>query len=216
MVLWSNPELQVFYSKVGVDAAGHLCSLPRSTIREPVRTGIFTGIHILENAAFPYLKEVPSGINEVLYPALMKERPDRLYGHFMEGNYWYDTGELKYFWSTSVHLLESLHRGDPVLRDFLQRFGKYEEKIPGVWGPSDTDLPTNVAFHPPAIVGRRSRFGRNVIVGPYAVIGDDVAVGDEAQLSRLVVLGPSQIPDGRVSANALQFEQLVVPMEPSR
>jgi len=213
MVLWENPEKQLFYSKVGVDPASHLCSLPRTTIKEPTRTGIFTGIHILESAAFPYLKEVPSGINEVLYPTLMKEAPQRIFGTFMEGSYWYDTGELKYIWSTSMHLLENLQRGDAFLKDFMTRFGKYEEKMPGVWAPRDFAVPANVTLQAPAVIGKNCRFGSHVTVGPFSVIGDGVEIGDEAQLSRVVVLGPAQIPDGRVCANALQFEQLVLPMD---
>lgn len=214
MVLWENPEKQLFYSKVGVDEGNHLCSLPRHSIKEPTRTGIFTGIHILENAAFPYLKEVPSGINEVLYPALMKEAPQRIFGTFMErSTYWYDTGELKYFWSTSMHLLESLFRGDEFLKDFLTRFGKYEEKAPGIWAPKETKLPTGVTLVGPVILGKNCHFGSNVTVGPYSVLGDGVEVGDEAQFTKVVILGPTKIPDGRACANALQFEQLVLPMD---
>src|SRR5690606_23168385 len=37
MVLWENAQAQAFYSKVGIDGEGHLCSLPLLTIGEPVR-----------------------------------------------------------------------------------------------------------------------------------------------------------------------------------
>jgi hypothetical protein len=40
---------------------------------------------------FKYLEEAPSGINQVLYPALMKEHPEATLGLFMEKSYWYDT-----------------------------------------------------------------------------------------------------------------------------
>ncbi len=212
MLLWENSEAQAFYSKVGTDGEGHLCSLPLLTTKPPVRTGIFTGIHILENEVLSNLEETPSGINQVLYPALMKEKPDRLFGWFIENSYWYDTGELRTLWSTSMKLLASLHQGEGPLREFMKTFGLYEEKRAGVWAPIGTDLPQGVTFNPPVVLGKGCQVGERSTVGPFAVLGDGAAIAEEVSLSHFVALSNSKIPAYQVSQNALHFEERLIPM----
>ncbi|MCB0403862.1 MAG: nucleotidyltransferase family protein, partial [Bdellovibrionales bacterium] len=70
MVLLDDAKKKRRYANVGTDEAGRLCQLPSKTTRAPNRTGIFTGIHILQPDAHRYLKPVFSGINQVLYPQL--------------------------------------------------------------------------------------------------------------------------------------------------
>ena len=135
MILLEDETLQPLYSKVGIDRDGYLCSLPSSQTRPPSRTGIFTGVHILENETLRYLKAVPSGINEILYPALMKESPTQVFGQFVKDTYWYDTGDLSTFWSTSMKLLGRLADGDVDLEGLLDSNGAYAERKPGVWLP---------------------------------------------------------------------------------
>ncbi len=213
MILWENAQAQAFYSKVGIDGEGHLCSLPLLTTKEPTRTGIFTGIHILENEVFSYLEETPSGINQVLYPALMKEKPDRLFGFFLEKAYWYDTGELHTLWSTSIKLLTALQAGEGALREFLKTFGKYEEKKPGIWAPVGATLPEGATFQAPVVIGENCTIGPRAVVGPFVVLGDGTQVAEEAQLSRCVALKESRIPAYQVSGNALYFEDRLIPMD---
>lgn len=213
MLLWENAQAQAFYSKVGIDGEGHLCSLPLLTTKPPVRTGIFTGIHILENEAFSYLEEVPSGINQVLYPALMKEKPEKVFGYFMENAYWYDTGELQTLWSTSMKLLKGLESGEGPLREFLKTFGRYEEKKPGVWAPQGVTLPANVTFTGPVIVGKDCKIAAGAVLGPYTVIGDDTEVAEETNLSRFVALPGAKVPAHQASASSLQIEERSIPMD---
>lgn len=215
MLLWENAHAQAFYSKVGIDGEGRLCSLPLVTTREPVRTGIFTGIHFLEPEVFGYLEEVPSGINQVLYPALMREKQNRCYGFFLENATWYDTGELPTIWSASMKLLDSLMSGDGPLREFLKTFGKYEEKRPGIWAHAGVSLPTNATLHAPLILGADCKIGDRVTLGPHAVIGDGCIVENDASLTKFVALKQSRIPAYQVSGNALQFEERLFPMDKS-
>src|SRR6202034_4100816 len=88
MVLLEDPARKSLYSVVGTNSSGQICALPRVQTETPARTGIFTGIHVLENIAFNYLKAEPCGINEVLYPTLLKNSPDRVFGDYMENAYW--------------------------------------------------------------------------------------------------------------------------------
>ncbi len=72
MALLESPEKEKLYSSVGTNPKGELCSLPRKQVATPTRTGIFTGVHVMNPEIFSFLEEKPSGINDVLYPALME------------------------------------------------------------------------------------------------------------------------------------------------
>lgn len=213
MILWQNEVMQSYYSKVGIDAEGHLCSLPRHGDKPPTQTGIFTGIHLLENDVFKHLKEVPSGINEILYPALMQQAPDRVFGSFMQNAYWYDTGELHHFCKTSIEMLSAISSGDPFMRTMLKEFVNYEEHQPGVWAPSDEPLPKDVRFHPPVILGRGCKFGSAAVVGPYTVLGDESTVGKGAGVSWFLGLRKCDLPEERVTSQLLRFRDFSLVMK---
>ncbi len=50
-----------------------------------------------------------------------------------------------------------------------------------------------MSIHPTAIISPKAELGRNVKVGPYSIIGDDVRLGDDCQIaSHCVIEGPSE------------------------
>jgi len=56
-----------------------------------------------------------------------------------------------------------------------------------------------VAIHPTAIVSPNAELGRNVSVGPYSIIGDDVILHDDVRVaSHCVIEGPSEFGSGSV------------------
>jgi UDP-N-acetylglucosamine acyltransferase len=56
-----------------------------------------------------------------------------------------------------------------------------------------------VPIHPTAIVSPKAELGRNVSIGPYSIIGDDVILHDEVQVaSHCVIEGPSEFGSGSV------------------
>jgi len=57
--------------------------------------------------------------------------------------------------------------------------------------------PRLVSIHPTAIVSPKAKLGRNVSIGPYSIIGDDVILHDEVQVgSHCVIEGPSEFGRG--------------------
>ena len=115
MVLFKDEVRQPLYSRVGIDAKDNLCALPKYKTSAPVRGGIFTGMHILTQEIFQYLEEKPSGINDVLYPALMKECPTKIYGDFANTFYWYDTGDFHSLLQATESLLQSQNQTEPLI-----------------------------------------------------------------------------------------------------
>jgi UDP-N-acetylglucosamine acyltransferase len=56
-----------------------------------------------------------------------------------------------------------------------------------------------VSIHPTAIISSKAELGRNVSVGPYSIIGDDVILHDEVQVaSHCVIEGPSEFGSGSI------------------
>ena len=56
-----------------------------------------------------------------------------------------------------------------------------------------------VSIHPTAIISPKAELGRNVAVGPYSIIGDDVILHDDVQVaSHCVIEGPSEFGSGSV------------------
>jgi UDP-N-acetylglucosamine acyltransferase len=56
-----------------------------------------------------------------------------------------------------------------------------------------------VSIHPTAIISAKAELGRNVSVGPYSIIGDDVILHDEVRVaSHCVIEGPSEFGSGCV------------------
>jgi UDP-N-acetylglucosamine acyltransferase len=54
-----------------------------------------------------------------------------------------------------------------------------------------------LSLHPTAIISLKAKLGRNVVVGPYSIIGDDVILHDDVQVgSHCVIEGPSEFGSG--------------------
>ena len=56
-----------------------------------------------------------------------------------------------------------------------------------------------MSIHPTAIISPKAELGRDVMVGPYSIIGDDVILHDEIRIaSHCVIEGPSEFGSGSV------------------
>jgi UDP-N-acetylglucosamine acyltransferase len=56
-----------------------------------------------------------------------------------------------------------------------------------------------LAIHPTAIVSSKAELGRNLSIGPYSIIGDDVTLHDDVRVgSHCVIEGPSEFGPGTV------------------
>lgn len=207
MALMEDPARQKLYSAVGTKETGVLCSLPRKQTGEPARSGIFTGVHVLEPEIFSFLEEKPSGINDVLYPALMESHPEKARGCFMKDSFWYDTGDIPSLWQSSQELLSKLSEPKTKLLESISSYGPvYKEVAPKVWTTQRTTLPAHVKITGPCLIGEGCQFEEGTEIGPYSVIGDRILMASGSKVERSVVLSHSQIQSQQVISGSLFFE----------
>ncbi|MFM8268904.1 MAG: sugar phosphate nucleotidyltransferase [Pseudomonadota bacterium] len=217
MALIEDPAKQKLYSAVGINGSGALCSLPRKRTEEPVRQGIFTGVHVLSPEIFSVLEEKPSGINDVLYPALMENQPEKARGCFMEGAYWYDTGDIPALWETSQALLNTLSDPKSSLLETISSYGPvYREVAPRIWTTQRTTLPSNLKVRGPCLIGEGCQFEAGVEIGPFCVIGDRVLLSAGARIEKSIVLSHSQVSSQQTIFESLFFEGRAFSAEPSK
>lgn len=195
MLLIEDPARQPLYSKVGTTKTGELCLMPGCETAKPDRTGIFTGIHCIDPRSLRYLSPEPSGINQILYPALMRETPKLARGMFLEGVYWLDTGEIPNFWESSMRLLDKLETDEgEFLRELLGSFG-YRRREPGIWAIEGLKLPSAAEVRAPALLGL-ARVEGKCALGPYLVAGDGSAFGTNCRAQKAVVLPGALVAEG--------------------
>ncbi len=186
MILFQDEMRQARYSTVGVDEKNNLCSLPKFKRSTPVKGGIFTGIHILNSKIFDYLEEKPSGINDLLYPALMKEYPSKVFGDFTQNAYWYDTGDIGSFILATRKLLEK-----------------------------ETNLPQSsfpgVKIQSPVLIAEGCQIEAGSVIGPNVVMGKNCRVGKNAQISSAVLLDDSVVKDNSVLTDVMHWQNQSIP-----
>lgn len=207
MALLSDAERQKLYSSVGVNKKGQICSLPKRKVEEPHRTGIFTGVHVLNPEIFSFLEEKPSGINEVLYPALMERHPEKAVGHFVESAFWFDTGDIPALWQSSMRLLDLLSNKKSFLLEALCTYGPlYREVSPQVWVTERSFLPSSVRVKGPVMIGEGCTFEEGVEIGPHSVIGNGVVLSKNSRIRESVVLSHTTVPADKTLSRVVFFE----------
>lgn len=207
MLLIQDESKQHLYSKVGIDSHEHLVSLPKLKTLSADQYGIFTGIHILNSEVLELLDNKPCGINDTLYPKMMKEFPDSVCGFIDRAAFWYDTGDLPAFLETSKTLLKRLQQKDAFITELFSAAElSYKETKPGVWVEEGCSLPKSLQVMGPAIIGKNCQFEKNCTVGPFAVIGENCTLGEGTSVKDSVLLpGAIVSPDSAIS-DIIHFE----------
>lgn len=215
MILIQDETRQNLYSKVGVNSQERLVSLPKLQTEVPTQYGIFTGIHILDSDIFNYLENRPCGINDVLYPILMDQFSHQVHGFIDRKSFWYDTGDLPAFLSTSRALLNELQSPNSFIHDVFAHLGVPLKEIqPLVWTTGDPDL-NSVKLVGPILLGDNIRLGKNIKLGPYTVVGDHSVIEDSVSIEGSVILPGALITSGTHLNDIIQFESLSVSTKPT-
>ncbi len=136
-----------------------------------------TGTYILEPEVLDYLPaDQESDFSKDLFPLLL-EKGEPLYGYVAEG-YWCDVGHLEAYREAQY---DALHRKVDLGIEY------YQERSPGVWVGEQTEIDPTAQIHAPVMIGSNCRIGARVILEPGTVIGDNVTVGNDADLKRPII-----------------------------
>lgn len=207
MLLIQDESKAHLYSQVGISAESKLVSLPKLKTQVPQQVGIFTGIHILHSEVLSFLEAKPCGINDVLYPKLMRELPDRVLGFIDSKAFWYDTGDIPAFYQSSLLLLNRLTQKDPFVFELLRSLEiPYEEVLPDIWVESGHQLPNDLKIQGPALIGKNTTFGKSCKIGPSVIIGEDSVLEDSVEVSDSVVLPGARVFTKSKLSRIIQFE----------
>lgn len=130
---------------------------------------INAGVYVLSPKVFEY---IPAGravsIEREVFPKLAEE--GKLFGHFVNG-LWIDIGKPEEYLETNKIILDSLAKTLKV------------EK------PKNFELKNPVAFDKHVVIQEKSE------VGPYAILGKNVKVGENVQISNSVIFPNVEIGD---------------------
>jgi len=159
-----------------------------------------TGIYAFEPALFNAIPKNKSyDFGKQVWPDLLK-RKQKLMGYPLE-RYWCDIGDLQEYRRAQ--------------RDMLDRKLSFElpghEIQPGIWVGEGTKIAPNARLLSPLLIGNNCHIQRDVVLGPYTVIGnqttiragvklehctlwDRVDVGDKTSLFNTIVTHGIRVP----------------------
>jgi len=144
---------------------------------------INTGVYVLEPEIFDYIPEGQVDFSSDVFPALL-DAGQPLYGYVAEG-YWEDVGTLEAYVKAHQDVLD----------------GKVAIEVPGfrvgegVWLGEGAEVHPDASVEGPCIIGNYARVEAGASLCAYTVLGDNVRVGQDAYMERVVVhdnayLGP--------------------------
>lgn len=182
------PNVPGDYTPVYFLKSGNLSGIgtPKATTDE---RAVFTGIHILSANALSFLKPTPSGINQDLYPQLLKTQ-----GAFVElasNAFWLDTGDTHALYSSSISLLNQLVENEN-LKNWVMHHLDFKETAPNVWIPSASPTP-RASVHGPCILGNPELIDARSTVGPNVILSSQSAVAGATKVRDTLAIGPNVI-----------------------
>jgi len=141
-----------------------------------------TGIYILEPEIFDLMEQGKNyDWSQDIFPQLLRDGKP-IFGYVMEG-YWCDVGTLSQYREAQEHVLSGKTSLNPV----------GEQIRPGIWAMPDASIDEEVDLVPPLAIGRHCRIKSGSRVGPYTVLGDNVAIEEAATVERSVIWDGSYV-----------------------
>jgi NDP-sugar pyrophosphorylase family protein len=187
------------YGLVETDASGRVLRFLEKPDPSQITTDtINAGIYILQTSI---LSLMPTGvkysIERSFFPALLA-RGDLVRGHVHRG-YWIDIGTPEKY--LQVHR-DILHGRFPVALD--------GRPVAGGWAHPEATLDPSARLEGPFYVGRGCRIAAGAVVGPDAVLVEDVSVGPGACVRDSVLWGGTLLEEQASVQGALVGNGVVV------
>ncbi len=135
-----------------------------------------TGIYVIEPEVLKLMEPGKAyDFSKDIFPKLLKHERG-LYG-YVSGDYWCDMGDLENF----RRAVNDLFTGK-VLHEMVGT-----ERQNGIWVGEGTKIHPSATLEGPLLIGRNSRIGAGVYLGPNTCIGDNCIIADGAYLHRAIL-----------------------------
>lgn len=165
---------------------------------------INAGIYVMEKEALAW---IPAGrevsIERETFPLLIRKGLP-VYGCAVRG-YWLDMG-------THDRYL-ALHRDALDGKIDLQL--PYPRKMEGVWIGENTNISSHAMLIPPVVIGPGTRVERGAVIGPYAVLGENVTVQSDSRCAHSVILPGTRLAENRVFRYAIVGPDFLITTRPA-
>lgn len=194
-------------SSVFVDDFNNVVSIGRSA--EGIYSEyMFSGIQIINPEFFEKVKSYnsPGCIVRDFYIPYMNEG-GRISGFIADGNFlWKELGDLNGYLNTNLAILDLLsrykldHQTESFISDywFNVRADKIIESVEGIWLGDGYYIDHSATIIPPVLIGSNSKVMANCVIGPMAVIGDNVVVDHDSQIKEAVVLDGAHVQNNNL------------------
>jgi mannose-1-phosphate guanylyltransferase len=188
------------YGVIETDDSGRILSFQEKPKPEEVTSHyINAGTYLFDPEM---LTMMPSSarfsIEKDFYPQALG-RGVHMYG-YRDSSYWLDIG-------TTEKYIQA-HRD--ILSGKLDRRGNGELIAPGIWAGIDTDIAADARLIAPSVAGERCVIGAKAVVGPFAVLGDDVRVEAGAHVADSVVWNGTVIGAGARVERCVAGREVVI------
>ena len=138
-----------------------------------------TGMYILDPSVFDYMTQGKNyDWSQHIFPQMLAEEKP-LYGFVME-DYWCDVGSLQQYRESQYTVMDRRTRVHENL-DPATVWGD------GIWKGEGTEISPTAQIISPVVIGTGCRIKANAVVGPYAVIGDNGIIEENATVHHSVL-----------------------------
>jgi NDP-sugar pyrophosphorylase family protein len=176
LALCHHPEMER-YGTLALDEDGRICRfLDRwRSGRPPAYEGLFIGAHVIEPELLDWVpRGEPSEINRDIYPRLLEA--GRLLGGYRYSGIWQDLGTPARYLQGHWLCLDRDGRPGPGSREV-------EQESEGL-------------VREPCLIAPEARLPRRGRIGPYCVIGPGAVIEEDVRLERCVVWPEARVPRG--------------------
>lgn len=184
------------YNPVHIDSEGEVVKIGSKIEKKdakPVKSAVFSGVHILTPVIFEYLPPaIASCVVNYGYSKLISN-DYKIFGYMMQDGYWNDLGTADRVLATNMQLLAK--------QTTLKRLDAYSKLKPkanseaaGFMAVGDNVfIGEKAGFFPPAAIGNNVVIKEGAAIGPFCVIGDNVTIEKKSQISHSVILSDTVV-----------------------
>lgn len=167
---------------------------------------MFSGIHIISPDFFNKvnIKDAPSCMVRDFYIPYMKNGGRVSAFVPAEPFLWMEIGDLTSYLKANIRLVElmSRYKLDHEMESFISAYwfnskqNKILESVEGIWLGEGYYIDHDATIHPPVIIGAGTKVMSNCVVGPNAVIGNNVIIMPDSQIKDSLILDEVKVSPG--------------------